>query len=1166
MSEEKKQTSPAAEREEKILAFWEQENIFEQSLNKREGAEEFVFYDGPPFATGLPHYGSLLSSVIKDVIPRYKTMRGFYVRRRWGWDCHGLPIEHMVEKELGLKTKKDVEAMGVEQFNRACRESVLRYTREWKDTIERIGRWVEFENAYKTMDATYMESVWWALKQLHEKELLYEGRKVLLYCPRCETPLAKAEVAMDNSYKDITEESVTVKFKVCEPEAHGLPENTYLLAWTTTPWTLPGNVALAVGKDIEYALVTQGGGVLVVAEKLAKDIFGDEVVIQKVIKGKDLISLEYEPLFDISAVKNTGKKAWYVADADFVSTEEGTGIVHTAVIYGEDDYNLGKRIDLPMVPLLDASGRFNQDAPESIRGMYFKDAETAIKGDLGARDLLFAKQSHTHSYPHCHRCDTPLYYSAISSWFINIQNIKERMIALNETISWYPEHLKHGRFLNTVKDAPDWTISRNRYWASPLPIWRCQACQELRVVGSVAELLEQCPRSGNTFFVMRHGEAESNARQIVSSKQNNPHHLTEAGKAEVARTAQTLKDAGIDIVYVSPFVRTQESADIIARELGLDAGVINTDERLSENNLGDFDGRPVGEYHAFFDSFEERFTKSPPGEGETCKDVKKRVGEFLYEIDAAHKGKTILILTHESPAWLLTAVARGTSHAQLIEQGGKKDAFLHSGEAQKILFTPVPHNEEYDLDLHRPYIDEITFACSCGQEMRRIPEVVDGWVESGSMPFAEYHYPFERKEVFAARFPGDFIAEYIAQTRTWFYYMHAISTALFDNASFKHVVTTGNILAQDGSKMSKSKKNFTDPQINIDRYGADALRFYLMTSVIMLAEDVRFSDEELREAHNRVVNIFANSLRFYLTYSENYDGSTTHTASTHVLDVWIRARLSEITAQITIHLDAYNTVRAGRLMREFIEDFSTWYIRRSRDRFKEESEDRQHTLATTRFVLSEFSKVIAPFMPFIADEVYRGVGEGGKKSVHLETWPTPEADIKKFDAKILENMQEVRKIVSLGLEARSSAGMKVRQPLASLKIKNVESEISNNDALLELVRDEMNVKEIIFDKSIGEEVEINTVITEELKEEGMVREFIRAIQNMRRELGLEPHDTIICSVQAQEHIQKMLKKFEAELLNSVHAESLQFKEHAETETIKTISLDGAKVRVAISCV
>ncbi|MDP3763771.1 MAG: class I tRNA ligase family protein, partial [bacterium] len=679
--------SERAQREEKILQFWKDNKIFEKSLEKNSPKGEFVFYDGPPFATGLPHYGSLLSSIIKDVIPRYKTMRGFRVRRRWGWDCHGLPIENMVEKELGIKSKKEIEAMGVAKFNRACRDSVLRFADEWKVFIDRIGRFVDYDHSYKTMDNSYIESVWWALKEIHNKGLLYEGRKVLLYCPHCETPLAKAEIAMDQSYKDVTEEAVTVKFKIVGEE------NTYLLTWTTTPWTLPGNVALAVGEKIDYVKIKIGAEIFVLAESRLS-VINTEYEITRKLKGKDLVGLEYEPLYEVSAVKESKKKVWYVASGNFVNTEEGTGIVHTAVLYGEDDYELGLRLDLPMVPLLDSAGHFNNNTPEFIKGQYFKKAEKAIKEDLEKRNLLFERKLYTHSYPHCHRCDTALLYNALSSWFINIQKKKGRMIELNEKINWIPNHLKHGRFLNNVGNAPDWTISRNRYWASPLPIWK-DSEGKVSVIGSLDELKKRTKKSGNKYFVMRHGEADHNVKNILDLTGDPNVHLTKKGREQIKKA----KLKNINMVFSSPFLRSRESAEIISKDFMQDG-------RLREMHPE-----------------------------ESVPSMRQRMFEFIFDIENKYRDKNILILSHQGP---LNALA-GT--------------LLDTGEVSEFEFVPFPHNENFELDLHRPYIDEVALISENGKALKRIPEVIDGWVESGSMPFAEYHYPFENKEEFKKHFP-----------------------------------------------------------------------------------------------------------------------------------------------------------------------------------------------------------------------------------------------------------------------------------------------------------------------------------------------------------------------------------------------------------------------------
>ena len=1124
--------SERAQREENVLSFWKERKIFEKSIEKDSPRGEFVFYDGPPFATGLPHYGSLLSSIIKDVIPRYKTMRGFRVRRRWGWDCHGLPIENMVEQELGIKNKKEIEEMGVAKFNAACRNSVLRFLDEWKRFISRIGRFVDYDNSYKTMDNTYIESVWWALKNIHKKGLLYEGRKVLLYCPHCETPLAKAEVAMDHSYKDITEESITVEFRVKGEN------NRSFLAWTTTPWTLPGNVALAVNLDIDYVEIEKkdmGVGALVrfiLAKDRLRNIFAnEEYEIVKEMKGSELVGLRYEPLYEIPAVKNTGKKAWYVTSADFVTTDEGTGIVHTAVIYGENDYDLGLKLDLPMVPLLDSSAHFNDQSPDFIRGQYFKKAEKAIKEDLEKRNLLFRREPYTHSYPHCHRCGTALLYNALSSWFINIQQVKERMIKLNEKINWIPKHLKHGRFLNIVENAPDWTISRNRYWASPLPIWKDEN-GKIYVIGSIDELKKMTRKSGNRYFLMRHGEAENNVKRIVSAN-NAPHRLTALGKEQIWRAADKLLSEKIDLIVASPITRARETAELMMGVLKLDSGSVKFDERLREFEAGEFDGRSEDEIKAYF-SKHDIFTEGVPG-GENFIMTKRRVGEALQDLEKSYQGKNILVITHKICAWLLVAAAKR------LDNPGAEGLSIYMKNGEVITLDPpvLPHDENFELDLHRPYIDEIELISEDGQPLKRIPEVIDGWVESGSMPFAEHHYPFEDEKTFKEHFPADFIAEYIAQTRTWFYYMHAVAVLLFDNVSFRNVLTTGTILAEDGSKMSKSKGNYTDPIVNLDLFGADALRYYLMSSVVMQAEDIRFINDEVRQVHNQVLNIIWNSFKFYELYADGEYPNMPH-ASTCVLDRWILARLDELTKTVTRGLDAYDTVRATRPMKEFVSDFSTWYIRRSRDRFKgDDQEDKAFAIVTTRHVLLELSKLLAPVMPFIAEDIYQKIRKpDDRESVHLEDWPTVKRPfpflsffaLKSSDRKVIEDMKETRRIASLALEARSRVDIKVRQPLNELKIRSKEL----GEEFLSLIADELNVKRVTIEDNLATEIELDTRITPELEEEGKLRDAVRMIQDFRKENGLNPKDKM--KYEVPDSLKELFAKYAADIKKATNIE------------------------------
>ena len=1085
--------SEVAKREEEILAFWEREQIFQKSLAKKSPKGEFTFYDGPPFATGLPHSGSLLSSASKDLIPRYKTMRGYRVRRRWGWDTHGLPIESLVEKKLGLKNKKEILTLGIEKFNETARAMVLDYVHDWKRYIVRLGRWVDFDNSYKTMDNSFIESVWWGLKEIHKKGRLYEGRKVLMYCPHCETPLAKAEIAMDNTYKDITEETVTVKFKIKNPEKYDLPENTFLLAWTTTPWTLPGNVALAVGKDIEYTVLkaykntkifgvndetpllegVKEGNYIVAKERLEpiqKELGG---VVVKTMLGKDLVGIEYEPLYEIEKVKAYVGKKWQVFAADFVTTEEGTGIVHTAVIYGEDDYNLGLKEGLPMVPILNANATYNDDAPEFVRGEYIKKAEVKIKEDLESRGLLFAKMLHTHSYPHCYRCGTPLIYNAVSSWFINIQSMKQSLLAENEKINWVPEHLKHGRFMKIIETAPDWTISRNRFWASPLPIWKDKE-GKVTVIGSLEELKKHTKKSGNTYFVMRHGEAENNVQGILDPTDEQRYPLTKNGREQVKRAAEILTARTVASIYTSPFARTQETAHILAGALGISNDRVREDVRLCEYK-----------------------------EGETNEEGRNRLAEFIYDIEQQHTNETIVLVTHGFGVKMYDAIVAGATHQELA--GFVEQPLSDFAQPIQLDFIPLPHNRNYELDYHLPYIDQIKLEDEKGDVLTRIPEVVDCWVESGCMPFAEYHYPFEHRKEFESRSPGDFVSEYIGQTRAWFYYLHAIGIELFGRIAFRQVITTGTILAADGAKFSKSKGNYTDPFILFDRYGADAFRYYLMSSVLMQAEDLSFRDDDVKDVHARVVNMLRNILAFYSLYKDEA-GPATDT-SNNILDRWILARLSGILLTVTESFDHYDIPRATRPMREFIDDFSTWYVRRSRDRMKGGNpEDKKAALMTMRYVLKEFSKIIAPVMPFIAEEIFQSVRESHEpESVHLAQWPEKKHTFNFFgmfsknkkDDTLLADMAQVRALASEALQLRQKAGMKVRQPLASLTIPKMLT-----DECAAILAEEVNVKKIIT----GKELLLDTVLTPELITEGDEREMARAVAEARKAEGFSPRD------------------------------------------------------------
>jgi len=862
------------------------------------------------------------------------------------------------------------------------------------------------------------------------------------YCPQTGTSYSSHEVAL--GYKDVVDTAVFVKFHL-----KGDPDGARILSWTTTPWTLPGNVALAVGPDITYSVVERGGEHYIEAED------GGDIL------GKNLVGMEYEPLYRIAAVEAHKGKKHVVVGADFVSTGEGTGIVHTAVMYGEDDFALGVREGLPMVQLLEPNGHYNAQAPEFVRSQYIKKAEKLIKEDLEHRKLLYSKESHTHSYPHCYRCGTPLIYNAVASWFINIQKIKAVLLKENEKITWVPEHLKHGRFHNIVEQAPDWTISRNRFWASPMPIWKEKGGERLLVVGSIEELLNKTQRSGNRYFVMRHGEADNNTRKELDLVGDPNNHLTEKGRKEAQEAVTLLESKSIDIVIASPFLRTQETADIVVKGLGMGETLV-TDERIREI-----------------------------GPNEDGLEVRRRVGEFLFGLERSYQNKNILILSHGLPIWFLNEIA----HRAPVDRSKTVKA-LTPAQVNELPFVPFPHNANYELDLHRPYIDEVKLI-EGGRTFERVSEVLDCWVESGSMPFAAVHYPFDTSRVeprgwwgFGRRgYPGDFIAEYIAQTRTWFYYMHAMGVALFGQRAFKSVVTTGTILAADGSKMSKSKGNYTDPYALMNEWGADALRLTLMGSVVMQAEDLNFRDEDVREAHNRVLGILWNSYKFFELYKEQYNPAVRPAWGAHPLDRWLRALLDSSIAEVTKAMDSYDLPRACRVLRSLVEDYSTWYLRRSRDRAK--GQERELALAAQREALITIATLLAPITPFMSEAIYRGLDAG--ESVHLSAWPNGG----EADAKLLEHMRDVRLLARQGLKLREDAGIKVRQPLGSITIdKDLPEE------LLEILKDELNVKEV----RRGGEVALDTTLTPELKEEGAFREWVRTLQDWRKEQKLSVSD------------------------------------------------------------
>ncbi|MFA6505371.1 MAG: isoleucine--tRNA ligase, partial [Treponemataceae bacterium] len=858
--------------EEAVLSFWEKHDIFRKSISQREGAEEYVFYDGPPFATGLPHFGHFVPGTIKDIIPRYQTMKGKKVERRFGWDCHGLPVENLIEKELGLNSKTDIERYGVAKFNEACRAAVLRYVKEWRRIVTRLGRWVDFDNDYKTMDPDYMESIWWVMKSLWEKGLLYEGHYILPYCPRCSTVLSNHELNL-GGYKDVHDPAITVRFKVRGASGAALSlaaelsdGSTYLLAWTTTPWTLPSNLALTLGPEVDYVLVKDGSERFILAESRLSAYYKkpEDCVIVWKKKGSELAGLEYEPLFPYfkdAAAQNAFKT--YLGD--FVTTEDGTGIVHTAPGFGEDDYRVLKGTGVPTICPVDAECKFTAEVSD-YQGIFVKDADKAIMERLKNEGKLVKRDQVLHAYPHCWRCQSPLIYRAVGSWFVNVTKVKASMLKANSTIYWVPEHIKDGRFGKWLEGARDWAISRNRYWGNPLPIWKCPDCGKTICIGSRAELKE------------------------------------------------------------------------------------------------------------------------------------------LSGVDAT--------------------------------------------------------------DLHKHFVDSIKIPCSCGKTMERIPEVLDCWFESGAMPYGQHHYPFENKEFFDSHFPADFINEGLDQTRGWFYTLTVLAAALFDKPAFKNCVVSGLVLATDGKKMSKSLRNYTDPMKVVNEFGADALRLFLMHSAVVKADDLRYSDDGVREVLKSIIIPLWNSYSFYVTYANIDKASPAGAPENPVnpLDKWILSTAETMVEKVSAALDSYDMSKAIDPIVEFIDLLNNWYIRRSRRRFWRSGNDtdKLEAYGTLYSVLKTISLVAAPFMPFTTEAIWRNLRlKDDPLSVHLADFPVP--NVSRRDAELEFKMAVVRHAVSMGRSLRYQYNIKVRQPLRSVELVTRDS--SEKRVLLEMeeiVREELNVKNVVF--------------------------------------------------------------------------------------------------------
>lgn len=1174
-------------REEEILKFWEENKIFEKTLAKTQQGRPFIFYEGPPYANGLPGIHHFEARVFKDIIIRYRTMRGFFVPRKAGWDTHGLPIEMAVEKELGVKAKRDIEKkIGIGKFVEAARASVFGYKAEWEKFTRRIGYWLDLDHAYLTMSPQYIESLWWVIKEFAKKKLLYEDFKVVPWCTRCETPLSSHELGQ--AYDTVKDRSVYVRFRVTARSRQWA--NTSILSWTTTPWTLPGNVALAVNAREEYVIVPDPAArrQWVVVSRRALDhliergVFPPEyrnlTMLDDVstLPGAKLVGLEYEPLFRVKEL--ISPKSHRVYPADFVTVEEGTGVVHTAVMYGEDDYRLGTKVGLPKFHTVAETGHFIKGLGEGLGGGYVKEAKTEEKiiASLRRRGLLFAEGGYEHDYPFCWRCDTPLLYYARQGWWVKVSARRKQLLANNEKINWMPAHVKHGRFGEFLKEARDWSFSRERYWGTPLPVWRCRKCRHQEVIGSLAELSRLAQHSGNRYLAMRHGEAENNVRGTISSgwPERQKSRLTPRGRAQVERAAEGLRRSGIDLIVASDFTRTRETAELVARRLKVRG--VGYDARLREVREGRLDGKPRRAYARYFASPADRFTKRAPG-GETLPELRGRVMAALRDLEAKHRGKTILIVSHEYPIWMLYAGAQGLADRETLalRTGRRAEGFVGYAEVRTFPYRALPRDGTGAPDLHRPYVDGYALVCpKCSGAMRRVSEVVDVWFDSGAMPFAQAHYPFEHKK--ALPYPADYICEGVDQTRGWFYTLLAVSTLLGRGPSYRNVVSLGHVLDRDGQKMSKSRGNIVEPGAVIAKYGSDAIRWYFFT-VNAPGDPKRFDEKDILLRHRGALSTLWNSFVFFDTYVDkakrdlrpelrSREKRKAKSANVNVLDRWVVAKLDELAAGVTGRLGDYDIVGAARALDQFIvEDFSNWYLRRSRRRFQRPASraEKDEAAAVTGWALLRLSELMAPFTPFLAEIIYRElkVKLGLKEeSVHLRSWPS----VRKValrpaqgGSRLLAGMAEVRRLAALALAKRAKAGIKVRQPLAELKVKSLKVKVPD---LIEVLREEVNVKAVVVDPKISGEVELDTELTGELREEGIARELVRNIQELRREAGLKPGQAARCRVSGDRDLESIVARWHRTVERETNC---ALTVGGRTGGGPAVALDGRPIRISV---
>ncbi|MEA3292904.1 MAG: class I tRNA ligase family protein [Patescibacteria group bacterium] len=1177
-----------AGREEKILKFWEKNKIFEKSVKQRVNKQNFVFYEGPPYANGKPGIHHLLARAFKDIILRYKTMKGFLVERKAGWDTHGLPTEMESEKKLKIKSKKEIEKIGIAKFVRECKRNVFIYKKEWENFTKRIGFWIDLENPYITCANDYMETVWWTIKQIWEKGLLYKDYKVVPYCPRCGTSLSSHEVAQ--GYKKVKDLTVYVKFKLENQK------NTYFLIWTTTPWTLPGNIAIAVNPKFTYSKVRVNKEILILAKERIKECGIKADAIEEV-KGRELIGLKYTPIYPYQdKSKKAFSKSYEVISGNFISLEEGTGIVHIAPAFGEDDMNVIQEANqksknkFPILITVNDEGKMTTPGYK-WDNIFVKKADALIISDIESKKLLFAKETYEHDYPFCWRCGTPLIYYAKESWFINMKSVKKDLIQNNQKINWIPRYLKNGRVGEWLNNVRDWTLSRERYWGTPMPIWQCQECGHIEVIGSKKDLINQ-RFSSNRYFILRHGETLyqiSKKGIIYPSYEKNSIALHPIGREHIKKQAKKLKillkNKKIDLIYSSDATRTFETAEIVSKEFG---SKVIPDKRLRDTDFGIYFGKTEEEFKKYYPESIDRFSKKIT-KGDSWNGCRKRVLECINDIDEKNENKIILIVSHRDPLWLIEGAMNGLSDEKLLRQR-VKDTLVRPGEIRRIKFKRIPVNEKGEIDFHRPYIDDLKFSCpKCHKKMKRINEVVDCWFDSGSMPFAQYHYPFASNSVISQssdnygienkklsiqlprNFPADFICEGIDQTRGWFYTLLAISTLLGFKTPYKNVISLGLVLDENGEKMSKSRGNAVEPWDIVNKYGADAVRWYFYR-INQPGDFKLFSEKDAEQCLKNFIFCLWNCYTFFETYVSKKDLSELNfkiLKSNNVLDRWIISKFNVLIKQATQRLDEYDINSAVHLIEAFvIEDFSQWYIRRSRKRFHRKSGENQckgkkefqNASQTYAFILLNLSKIIAPFAPFLAEELYKKLNQKFL-SVHLTDYPI--SDEARIDKKLERKMAETREILSFILFERKKAGIKVRQPLGELKIRDCK--LKGETELLELIKEEANIKKIVWDSNLKNEIELDTKITDELREEGFVREIIRSFQEMRKTAGLCPNTKISVYILAENFLKDILDKNKLYIIKEVNISSFDFVKNKKKrfDKEKTININGKNLWLAI---